>query len=322
MESRNRGSTALVVLEGGAVVHEYFAGGVNEHTLFPTASLSKWITALSVMSLVEQGRLDLDHPVSRYLTRWQLPESPFDPDQVTARRLLSRTAGLSGSTATIAVGQEPGAGFLYSGGGYLTLELLVEEVTGGDFTEHVRRSILDPVGMRRSSYGFPGELHNVTRSFALDGSAAPAYRYASAAATGFASSASDLTRLVKALTSEDSVPLDAATLRATRQAHGFVLGAGIWGLGTMLYAGAPQGGVVFGHDGDGDRLGVGAVADRMPRLPLCRTCPRQRARADRARQPGHRPGRGDPGAAALSRHAVAAPRCAPRGCRSKRCSAL
>jgi CubicO group peptidase (beta-lactamase class C family) len=47
------------------------------------------------MTLVEAGKLELDAPVSTYLRRWKLPESDFDNDGVTVRRLLSHTAGLT-----------------------------------------------------------------------------------------------------------------------------------------------------------------------------------------------------------------------------------
>ena len=47
------------------------------------------------MTLVEAGKLDLDAPVSTYLTRWSLPTSEFDNSGVTVRRLLSHTAGLT-----------------------------------------------------------------------------------------------------------------------------------------------------------------------------------------------------------------------------------
>lgn len=47
------------------------------------------------MTLVEAGKLDLDAPASRYLTRWKLPPSRFDDDGVTVRRILSHTAGLT-----------------------------------------------------------------------------------------------------------------------------------------------------------------------------------------------------------------------------------
>ena len=94
--------------------------------------------------------MNLDDPVSRYLSRWQLPGSEFDTNGVTLRRLASHTAGLtdglgfgdyqrwgtvrsledelnsprasSGSDVNIIVGTEPGSGFIYSGGGYLVLQ--------------------------------------------------------------------------------------------------------------------------------------------------------------------------------------------------------
>jgi CubicO group peptidase (beta-lactamase class C family) len=68
---------------------------VTSGTVFNIGSASKSVTAWGVMHLVEQGKIDLDAPVSRYLTRWQLPESDFEHDGVTVRRLLSHTAGLS-----------------------------------------------------------------------------------------------------------------------------------------------------------------------------------------------------------------------------------
>jgi CubicO group peptidase (beta-lactamase class C family) len=103
------------------------------------------------MALVEQGRVDLDEPAARYLSRWRLPESEFDNDQVTVRRLLSHTAGLTdrlgyggfgpgepiqsledsltqaadamgGADGQVRVGEDPGAQWLYSGGGYALLQ--------------------------------------------------------------------------------------------------------------------------------------------------------------------------------------------------------
>jgi CubicO group peptidase (beta-lactamase class C family) len=280
IKAKNSGTAAFALIEDGVVVSRYFAEGVDEETLFPTASFSKWITALSVMSLVEQGQLNLDRPVSDYLSRWQLPDSQFDNDGVTVRRLLSHTAGLtdglgfgdyesserlpsieeelrnprasSGAKVEVAVGREPGGEFLYSGGGYLILQLLVEEVTGDKFSDYVRKAVLHPVGMYRSSYEFLGDLENASRSFNVDGSLAPTYQYASAAATAFASSASDLSKLVVALLNEGNAPLEPKTIMKMREPHGFLLGMGIWGLGTILYVRAPDGDFLFGHDGAND----------------------------------------------------------------------
>ena len=98
VETARRGNVALALIEKGSVHAERVASigePLDRDTAFQVASLSKWVTAWGVMALVEQGRLDLDAPVSRYLTRWALPETGFDNDGVTVRRLLSHTAGLT-----------------------------------------------------------------------------------------------------------------------------------------------------------------------------------------------------------------------------------
>ena len=95
IDTKNSGASALILIEDGRVVRQFYKGGVDKDTLFPTASLSKWITALAVMSLVEKSLVHLDAPISDYLTRWQLPNSGFDNNGVTVRRLLSHTAGLT-----------------------------------------------------------------------------------------------------------------------------------------------------------------------------------------------------------------------------------
>lgn len=280
---KNTGNTAFVLLEDGEVVQQYFVGArdlVDKDTLFPTASFSKWVTALSVMSLVESSAVDLDLPVSNYLTRWILPDSEFNNDEVTTRKLLSHTAGLTdglgfgdydanevlpaveeelqnprASSATdveIVVGIQPGTEFKYSGGGYLILQLLVEELSGLTFTDHIQGSILDPAQMRRSSYDFLAQLENVSASYNSDGSVAPSFQYASPAATGFSSSASDLSNLAQEIIAADGGILSTASIEAMREPHGFVMGAGIWGLGTILYAPTQNGDYVFGHDGAND----------------------------------------------------------------------
>ena len=280
INSKNSGTAALVLIEDGAVVHRFFSDEVDENTLFATASFSKWITALAVMTLVEQNKVDLDAPLSNYLSRWQLPDSEFDNDEVTIRRLLSHTAGLTdglgfgdylsseplpsleeelsnprasgGREVKITVGREPGSEFLYSGGGYLLLQLVVEEVSAVEFTDYVTQVVLDPVAMDRSTYEFLGDQINASPSFNIDGSLAPTYQYASAAATAFASSAADLTNLVVMLLDGKRFPLQQEVVASMREPQGFMLGSGIWGLGTMLYVQTHDGDFVFGHDGAND----------------------------------------------------------------------
>ncbi len=278
----NPGSYAMSLVADGELYRYEFGGAraVDADTLFPTASFSKWITALTVLSLAREDRIDLDAPVEDTLTRWQLPASDFDNLGVTPRRLLSHTAGLtdglgygdylpeeslpglvaelenpraSDGSADIRLGIEPGSEFRYSGGGYLVLELLVEEVTGKPFAEVVRERILEPLNMQRSTYTPLDEDTNASPIFRADGTTAPRYRYASSAATGFASTAADLTRLAIAILEPPAdSPVHEKTLRKMRQPEASAYGAPIWGLGTMLYAPAGDGDYVFGHDGRND----------------------------------------------------------------------
>ena len=80
----------------------------------------------------------------------------------------------------------------------------------------------------------------------------PTYKYASAAATAFSSSASDLSKLVMALLNGERLPLELNTVTLMREPRGFFMGSGIWGLGTILYVQSPNGDFVFGHDGAND----------------------------------------------------------------------
>jgi CubicO group peptidase (beta-lactamase class C family) len=150
---------------------------------FQIGSDSKPLTAWGIMKLVGQGSVDLDAPVGRYLKRWQLPKSPFDHTQVTVRRVLSHTAGLSvrgyhgvfrpgeklpalvvslngysGSDGGLRVVPEPGRRFENSSGGSTPLQLLAEDVSGEPFAAYMRRAILDPLGMRNSGYDWSPEL--------------------------------------------------------------------------------------------------------------------------------------------------------------------
>jgi len=295
IETADPGNAALVLLEDGAVFAEHFHTidePVNRDTVFPVASMSKWITAWAVMTLVDGGQLDLDRPVDEYLIRWSLPPGEFDNRGVTARRLLSHTAGLtdglgfadyepdaavpelvaslneprasSGEPVRIATGLEPGGQWEYSGGGYLVLELLVEELSGERFDAYVRRSVFAPLGMSRSTYRYPGDLDNAAESYTSAGRPAPLYRYAANSATGLATSAGDLSRFLLAhlQTGGGMSPLSSETLAAMREPEGFMLGQGIWGLGTILYAPAGDD-FVFGHDG-GNEPAINATARLNP----------------------------------------------------------
>jgi CubicO group peptidase (beta-lactamase class C family) len=151
---------------------------VTPKTLFAAASISKPVTAMGVLKLVEEGKISLDVDVNQYLKRWKLPENQFTIEKkVTVRELLSHTSGIGthngaiydpaqplptiiqvlngekpATTPPVRVEAVPGSKFAYSNGGYLVLCLLVEDVSGEPFAEFMKENVLKPIGMNDSTF--------------------------------------------------------------------------------------------------------------------------------------------------------------------------
>lgn len=290
IEAGTPGNLAFQLIGGGRPVDERSVSigrPVDRDTLFQVASLSKWITALGVMTLVEAGRVDLDAPAETYLKRWKLPPSEFDTRQVTVRRLLSHTAGLTdglgyagfkpgqpiqtlpasltraadaspGKDGVVQVGARPGKEWNYSGGGYTLLQLLIEDVTGETFDAYMRRAVLIPLGMSRSTFVLPeGGVDNLADFYDVGGWPATHYRFTATGAASLYTSTADLTRLIQAhlpgpgRAAPGRGVLRPETLLEMRRPHAQQFGADIWGLGVMLYA-PTRGGHIIGHDGDNE----------------------------------------------------------------------
>ena len=285
-EDENVGNLSFVLIEGGKAESEFHLSKgetVGSETVFQVASLGKWLTAWGVMALVEEGELDLDAPVSDYLSRWQLPASEFDASGVTVGRLLSHTAGLSdglgydgfstsqerqsleasltkaadaspGKDGRTLLGSEPGSGFAYSGGGYTLLQLLIEEVSGKPFPDYMNDEVFAPLGMERTTFDHAHAIElGLADNFKSDGTTEPFRWYTALAATSLFTTSADLSKFVIAQSPGTLNPvLSAATLDLVRQPHASQMGADIWGLGTMLYAPNNAGGHIIGHDGSNE----------------------------------------------------------------------
>lgn len=160
------------------------AGGkapVTVTTVFQAASISKPITAMAALRLVEQRKLDLDTDVNGSLKSWHIPENEFTTTQkVTLRRLLSHSAGMTvsgflgyGADASlptllqildgtppanskpIRVDIVPGTKYRYSGGGYEVVQQLLTDVTGKPFADLLDQLVLKRLGMDHSSFREP-----------------------------------------------------------------------------------------------------------------------------------------------------------------------
>ncbi|MEM7157336.1 MAG: serine hydrolase domain-containing protein [Myxococcota bacterium] len=206
------------------------AGGstpVDTDTMFQAASMSKPLTVLAALRMVEAGTLDLDADVNTYLKSWTLPDNQHTKAQpVTIRGLASHCAGLTvhgfpgyaegvpvptvpqildgvapANNQPIRVDKPPGQGFRYSGGGTTILQLLLADVSGKSFPQVLAEQVLKPVGMRRSTYEqpLPKRFHaNAAVAHRDTGKAIPGrwHTYPEMGAAGLWTRPSDLAQLL------------------------------------------------------------------------------------------------------------------------------
>ncbi len=169
---------SMALIRGGELVREKGFGladveakkAVEEGTLFPACSCSKPVSALAALKLAEQGKLDLDTPIEELLKTWKPPDRIFHAP-VTVRLILSHRAGLSmHGVPSYAMDEpaarnareelshrlkflsEPGTRFTYSGGGFMILEVILEDLTGKTFNRLMLEEILLPLKMRSSTF--------------------------------------------------------------------------------------------------------------------------------------------------------------------------
>ncbi len=192
---------------------------IRDNTLFQVASISKVYAAWGVMALHEKGLIGLDECINQYLKIWKLESKKFSPDRVTVSSLLGHTGGINvpyyvgnskeytGNTldsitgktdkrTRISIVEEPGAKFIYSGGGYTLLQLLIEESTGRKFEEYMKEIIFEPLKMESSTF-FQLELdERYTRNFDSFGKEIIQYKFAEKAAAGMYSSIQDMSLFI------------------------------------------------------------------------------------------------------------------------------
>lgn len=223
---------SVAVIRGGKIewargfgVTSVGGSPVTPDTLFQAASISKPVSAIAVLRLVQEGKLDLDADVNQYLKTWKVPAGSFtERKKVTLRELLTHTAGLTvhgfagyaagtplptpvqilngekpANSAPIRVDVEPGTIWRYSGGGYVVAQVLLEDVTGQSFARLMHDTVLAPMGMSRSTYEQPlpkDRLAEVALPYRGDGQAVPGgpHVYPEMAPAGLWTTPSDLAR--------------------------------------------------------------------------------------------------------------------------------
>jgi CubicO group peptidase (beta-lactamase class C family) len=282
-------AAAVAVLAGDEVVeaaHGVLSSttgvAVTTDSVFKICSLTKVWTATLVMQLVDDGRVDLDAPVRRYLPAFRVADEQASA-RITVRHLLCHTAGFEGDIFTdtgrgddaiekcvrtfTGVPQlfPPGELFSYANSGYVVLGRLVEVLRDKPYAAALRDHLFAPLGLRHAATdpseatGHRVAVGHVTRDPRLGPEPVPPWSLASNAPAGsmLGMSAADLLRFVRAhldggLAGDSARLLAPETADAMRQryvAHPYRGGvACTQGLGWQLYDW--DGGTVVGHDGD------------------------------------------------------------------------
>jgi len=198
---------------------------ITTSTLFQAGSISKPVSALGALRLVDHGKLSLDEDVNKKLKSWRVPDNEFTrTERVTLRRLLTHMAGLTGrgfpgyditeripsvpevldgkgNTDPVRVDAIPGSVQRYSGGGYTVMQQLVEDVSGKPFEKYMNDEILKPLGMTNSTFQqpLPAEWARQTATGYLTDRTAVAGRwhvYPEMAAAGLWTTPTDLAKYI------------------------------------------------------------------------------------------------------------------------------
>ncbi|MEL7530398.1 MAG: serine hydrolase domain-containing protein, partial [Bacteroidota bacterium] len=138
----------------------------DENTLYRVGSISKVFTAMAIMQLVEQGKLDLDAPVSTYIPEFAPKSHHPDPTPITTRHILTHQSGLpsdimknffmNGGVKFNAivdllneeyVCEEPNTIWSYSNAGFSLLGVIIERVSGEDFFAYTQQHLFKPMEM-------------------------------------------------------------------------------------------------------------------------------------------------------------------------------
>jgi CubicO group peptidase (beta-lactamase class C family) len=216
-------SVAIMFSDGRMLSRSYGSAsvehptGVTNSTRFRIGSISKLVTSLAILRLVEERKLDLDAPVSLLLPHW--PEVARLPTSVTLRRLLNHTSGLPDFTraeldAKVARGfttdddvssvlqrpirSEPGAEWAYADLPFRILSRVVERASGRPYGDYVAQTIAPALSLASLGLCEPGAAGHASGYISRNGALQPEPAYSIRGLLGeggLCSTADDLARL-------------------------------------------------------------------------------------------------------------------------------
>jgi CubicO group peptidase (beta-lactamase class C family) len=158
-----------LVMKGYGYADLEFDVATPERAIYEIGSITKQFTAAALLQLVEQGKVNLDAPITDYL-----PTYPLQGHTLTVRRLMDHTSGIKGYTEMPEFGQlmvrklprdslvaifsakpfdfAPGDAMVYNNSAYFLLGLIIEKTSGMKYEEYVQKNLFERAGMTDSRY--------------------------------------------------------------------------------------------------------------------------------------------------------------------------
>ena len=169
---------AILIAKNGKAIYRRAIGKANlEHDInlkpdhvFRIGSITKQFTAVSIMQLIEQGKLSADDEITKFI-----PDYPTHGNRITISHLVHHTSGIQSYTNMAGWDAEtqrkdftvsalvdyfkkepmnflPGEQWFYNNSGYILLGYIIEKVSGMTYEEYLQKNIFDPLGMKHSYY--------------------------------------------------------------------------------------------------------------------------------------------------------------------------
>lgn len=163
LAARSGAACGTVVLSrNGQVFLTWSFGGVDEDTCFRIASVTKWVTAIGLMTLYDQGKLDLDKDISSYLG-FKVRNPAFPNTPITARMLMTHTSSLSAEASNYhpdwaRIGKkgydpifnesiEPGTQYVYADYNGALFGCLIEAISKQSVQNYLDQKVFKPLGL-------------------------------------------------------------------------------------------------------------------------------------------------------------------------------
>jgi len=229
-QQRIPGAAVALVHEGRVIFSRCYGYGdtrgkvaITEDTYFMLGSLTKSFTALAVLKLIEQGKIDPNIDIKNYVPGFSI-KSLYDGETlITVNHLLAHTSGLMIDYYVHLTGEKkysnadflsqlrkeylcfkPGSACKYSNIGYRLLGLIIEQVTGEQFESYIEKEVFKPLGLNHSSFDYTVDMALHMSKGHIGNTETSRVDNEDKAASGLFSTLKDLTAFLKFLSSRAS----------------------------------------------------------------------------------------------------------------------